>query len=91
MSELLDIQISVNRTAPDIQMAVDRSGRAVEMAVSRGGTYYPTYDGPVTFTPSAEAQTVATRHTVLLENIIINPIPNNYGLITYNGNKITVS
>ena len=91
MSERLDIRISVNRTAPDIQMNVDRAARTVDMSVSRGGTYYPTYDGPVTFTPSAEAQTVATQRTVLLENIIINPIPNNYGLITYNGRNITVS
>ncbi len=52
---------------------------------------YPTYDGETTFTPSAEAQTVPTAHTVLLSDITINPIPSNYGLITWNGSTLTVS
>lgn len=52
---------------------------------------YPTYDGGTTFTPSAEAQTIPTAHTVLLSDITINPIPSNYGLITWNGITLTVS
>lgn len=52
---------------------------------------YPTYDGETTFTPSAETQTIPTAHTVLLSDITINPIPSNYGLITWNGITLTVS
>ena len=52
---------------------------------------YPEYDGETTFTPSAEAQTIPTMQTVLLSNITINPIPSNYGLITWNGATLTVS
>ena len=52
---------------------------------------YPDYEGETTFTPSAETQTIPTSHTVLLSNITINPIPSNYGLITYNGAVLTVS
>lgn len=49
------------------------------------------YQGSYVFTPSAESQTIHTGGTTLLSNITINPIPSNYGLITYNGVTITVS
>lgn len=50
-----------------------------------------TYDGPYEFTPTQQEQIAPTAHKALLENIIINPIPSNYGLITYNGSVLTVS
>lgn len=52
---------------------------------------YPDYEGETTFTPSVEMQTIPTAHTVLLSDITINPIPSNYGLITWNGATLTVS
>jgi len=51
----------------------------------------PQYEGAYEFTPTQETQTVPTAQRVLLENIIINPIPSNYGLITWNGSVLTVS
>lgn len=52
---------------------------------------YQKYDGGYEFTPSQETQTIQTAGKVVLENIVINPIPSNYGLITWNGVKLTVS
>ena len=49
------------------------------------------YTGSYVFTPSDEAQTILIDHLLAVQNITINPIPNNYGLITYNGSTITVS
>lgn len=54
-------------------------------------TDYPTYDGPTEFTPSRESQVVETTAHVLLADIVINPIPSNYGLIQWNGAVLTVS
>lgn len=51
----------------------------------------PIYSGPVTITPTRQAQTLETGGTMLNENITVEAIPNNYGLITYNGGIITVS
>ena len=51
----------------------------------------PIYDGAVSVTPSAETQTLRTENKSLMSDIIINPIPNNYGLITWDGSTITVS
>ena len=51
----------------------------------------PSYDGMTEVTPSSETQILETRNTALYENIIINPIPSNYGLITWDGSTLTVS
>ena len=51
----------------------------------------PVYEGPTEVTPSAETQTLETNGLRMTDNITINPIPNNYGLITWNGSTITVS
>lgn len=52
---------------------------------------YPAYDGDTTVTPSQDTQTLYTAQKSVLENITINPIPSNYGLITWNGYTLTVS
>lgn len=51
----------------------------------------PTYTGSTEVTPSAETQTLLTANKTVISNIVINPIPNNYGLITWDGNILTVS
>lgn len=52
---------------------------------------YPEYEGTYSVIPGTVEQILSTRNKVLTENITIGPIPENYGLITYNGSKITVS
>lgn len=49
------------------------------------------YAGEYEVTPSAEAQTLDTIGKRLTANVVINPIPSNYGLITWNGAFLTVS
>ncbi len=49
------------------------------------------YSGTYEVTPSNQAQILPTANKKLSQNIIINPIPNNYGLITWNGATLTVS
>ena len=51
----------------------------------------PKYEGPYEFTPTAEEQTVPIAQLQARQDITINPIPSNYGLVTYNGNVITIS
>ena len=52
---------------------------------------YPLYTGAIEVTPSAERQTLPTINRTVTNDIIINPIPSNYGLITWNGATLTVS
>lgn len=51
----------------------------------------PVYTGETVVTPSTTEQVLATAEKVVKRNIIINPIPSNYGLITWNGSTLTVS
>ena len=60
--------------------------------VSMGEAFIPArYQGETNIVPSADVQVLDTNGKVLDENITIQAIPNNYGLITYNGSTITVS
>ena len=49
------------------------------------------YEGVYEFTPSSQTQYAPTAYMTLLGDIKINPVPSNYGLITYDGTVITVS
>lgn len=49
------------------------------------------YTGPTVVTPSDQTQTLATTGLLIPTDIVINPIPQNYGLITWNGSTLTVS
>ena len=49
------------------------------------------YDGSYEVTPSSEEQTLSTTGKLLSRDLKVNPIPSNYGLITWNGVTLTVS
>lgn len=49
------------------------------------------YTGEYEFTPTTETQVINIDHKEALQNITINPIPKNYGLVTYNGSILMIS
>jgi len=49
------------------------------------------YSGPYEVVPTAEAQVLSTHGKNMTHDFIIDPIPSNYGLITWNGSFLTVS
>lgn len=49
------------------------------------------YTGPYEYTPTQEEQTIPIQGQMATRNITINPIPSNYGLITWDGKTLTVS
>lgn len=49
------------------------------------------FEGDYEYTPSGETQTIEINGLRAIADIVINPIPSNYGLITWNGSTITVS
>ena len=51
----------------------------------------PAYEGEYDVTPSAQEIILNTQHLRMTDNVRIAPIPNNYGLITWNGSTLTVS
>ena len=51
----------------------------------------PVYDGITEITPSQDTQILQTSNKTLTRNIVVNPIPSNYGLVTWDGLRLTIS
>lgn len=51
----------------------------------------PSYDGPYEYTPTQSTQTVQIDGKQATQDIIINPIPSNYGLVQWNGAYLMIS
>ncbi len=81
--ELIEQQISVE--SESVEKSVDIASEPITIT----GT--EPYEGSYSVTPSASEQILETEGLRMTQNVTINPIPSNYGLITWNGSVITVS
>lgn len=80
---MIDEHITVETTAG---ASVDVSiGSAVQ--IIQGDPY----TGEYTVTPSAQTQVLETAGLVAQQNITIEPIPSDWGHITWNGSVLTIS
>lgn len=62
-----------------------------DIVILKNEVPYPAYQGDVVITPSDNTQILQTNQTTLYSNITVNPIPSNYGLITWDGSTLMVS
>ena len=74
--------VEANLTAKRKDISVDFNG--IPAARNR-------YDGEYTVTPTEETQVLQTAGLVMAQDVTVDPIPRNYGLITWDGSKIRVS
>ena len=49
------------------------------------GDLPPIYDGETAVVPTDAMQILRTKNHVVTDNIVIQPIPSNYGRVSYNG------
>lgn len=63
----------------------------LDMAIEPQTPEIDPYDGPYEVTPTEDIQTLATDGKRMKDNVIVKPIPSNYGRITWNGAVLTVS
>lgn len=87
----VDLTVSESVQQFDVTVSENNIPVAITVVTPIVASVIQNYDGSYEFTPSADEQTVQTRGKRLTQDITINPIPNNYGLITWNGSIITVS
>lgn len=80
----LDIRIDGGEVGLDIRIDGGEIGAFTPL-------YPNAYAGATTVTPSEETQVLATAGLMVSDNITVDPIPSNYGLITWDGSKIIVS
>ena len=58
----------------------------------QGIPIYPNeYQGTYMVTPTEATQTLPTEGLMMIHDVKVKPIPNNYVLITWNGSVLTVS
>ena len=95
MSQIVPVPVQLNVEESINQFALGVSEDSVQVSFGLDTqivtSTVPDYDGPYEFTPSPELQTIETNGFRMTDNVTINPIPSNYGLITWNGAFITVS
>ena len=83
----INANISQN-SGRSLSISIESSGKDLNMNVEKG---VGTYTGTTTVTPTEETQTLYTAGFMMNSNVTINPIPSNYGKITWNGSVLTVS
>ena len=59
--------------------------------INNGARTAPNYTGVYEVTPTQNEQVLYTQGRRMSENVVVHPIPNNYGLITWDGSILTVS
>lgn len=59
--------------------------------VARTAVERDPYEGDYAITPGADPVLLSTKDKRMTDDLVINPIPSNYGLITWNGSTLTVS
>ena len=89
------IAIPVTVASNDVVFSVTVNPNSENFSVTAGADFYvstyPDYEGSLEFMPSNEPQTISTRDMVVHGDIVIDPIPQTYGLITMSGAGIKVS
>lgn len=85
-AEIADNIIEVTPTVASNVVSVDAD--VVTQVVSVDAEQYT---GEYTFTPTADTQTIEISGMIATQDITINPIPSNYGLITWSGSVLTIT
>lgn len=84
--------VSVQTDGVASSITAGASGAAIPASVTGITPIIPDpYTGEYEVTPSGETQILATANHGMTRNVIVNPIPSNYGRITWNGAILTVS
>ena len=84
----IEVSVELSPASVEANLAAKPAPISAEfMGIPTGHTKY---DGGYEVTPSEEAQTLNTAGCVLSKDIVVDPIPLNYGRITWNGTVLTV-
>lgn len=90
---MITVEMSVATYDDTIPMEITSSEETIGMDI--GAAYSMSnaapFEGSYEYTPSGQAQTIEIADMRATQDIVINPIPNNYGLITWDGSTLTVS
>lgn len=85
--------LSVVYSPPSMSVAFAPAAAVIDIGtpVAREEVERDPYEGDYVVTPGAATIVLATKDKRMTDHVTINPVPSNYGLITWNGSTITVS
>ena len=83
----LDAEITATQ---EITGAIDQVGE-IQGKITLGSSGAEPYSGEYEVSPSEELQKLNTRGKIMTAEVQVNPIPPNYGLITWTGSTLIVS
>ena len=87
----MNVPVTVAVSAVSIPASVSESSVSVpaspSLVVEIGGV---PYSGSYDFTPTDEVQTIACEDRLMMQDITIQPIPSNYGKVSWDGAAITI-
>ena len=87
----IPLDVTPDTVSMSMEVEPDTITVPIQMGVAVVAGNAPPYVGPYSFTPSQQSQTVSIAGHRATQDITIDPIPSNYGLITWNGAFLTVS
>lgn len=87
---------SIKRITGSLSLLQDISGNISDPSSISGSAQraeierLPEYPGPYEVTPTQQAQVIDMAGKKASQNIVINPIPSNYGRVTWNGTSLII-
>ena len=84
------MQVAASRAAVPMTIGATTVTVPVTLGASYASADVDPYTGTYEVTPNEETQTLSTRRKYLVEDVIVHPIPSNYGRISVAHNVITV-
>lgn len=92
MTGPIQIKMSLHEDSPLSMKLVDITESCnVKLDVKINKITADYYEGQYVITPSSEKQVFSTKYLTMADDFTVNPIPSNYGLITWNGSTLLVS
>ena len=85
------MNVTIQPQRVKISINSQRIGVGFDPPIARELINSDPYTGEYIVTPNNETQTLLTKNLRMLDNVVVNPIPNNYGLITWNGSFLMIS
>ena len=88
---MITVPMEVAVDSPVVPISVETIDGAIQLELDAKYESHKPYNGPYEITPGGESQIIEAAGKYLLRDITVAPVPNNYGLITWNGSFLTVS
>ena len=85
------VELTVAENSVEMGVTTDALSFGVESPIVVQEVLIPVYAGAYEIAPTAEQQTIPVHGFRFEQDLIIDPIPSNYGLITWDGVTLTVS